>query len=293
MKTKNEKKQGRIRSLIQLGFTVLLNGYAAGFLKGEIFKGDSKAFCVPVLNCYSCPGALGSCPIGALQNSLQGKRARFPFYVLGSLFIFGVLFGRLLCGFVCPFGFIQDLLYKIPGKKIKVPKKPDRVLRNLKYAVLIVFVILLPVFLTDRFGFSAPYFCKLICPAGTLEAGLPLVAKNDFLQALTGTLFNWKVGLLIAILLLSVFIHRFFCRYLCPLGAFYALFNKFSFYRLNLNEEKCVDCKKCESVCPMAVEVTKNINSTECIRCGKCKASCPTNAIAAQKLFETKKNNKE
>lgn len=286
MNPDRQKKHSRIRTAVQLCFAALLNGYAAGFIKGHIFKGNSKAICIPVLNCYSCPGALGSCPVGALQSSLSGAEKKFPFYVLGTMTLVGVLFGRLVCGFVCPFGFIQDLLHKIPVKKIKVPKKADRILRFLKYAVLIVFVIFLPVALTDEYGMSAPYFCKWICPAGTLEGGIPLLLKNESLRAAAGFLFSWKAALLIVILLLSIFIHRFFCRYLCPLGAFYALFNRFSFYRLELDKEKCIDCKSCEKVCPMEIQVTKNINSAECIRCGKCKAACPTFAIKTESIVK-------
>lgn len=286
IKTDNVKKQSRIRTAVQLCFAALLNGYAIGFFKGNIFKGKSKAFCVPVLNCYSCPGALGACPIGSLQAALSGTEKRFPFYVLGSMMLFGVICGRLLCGFVCPFGFIQDLLHKIPVKKIKLPKKLDKALRFVKYAVLLIFVILLPLLLNDKYGLSSPYFCKLICPAGTLEGGIPLLLTNEGLRSMAGFLFGWKTALLVLILIACIFIHRFFCKYLCPLGAFYALFNKFSLYRLNLDREKCINCKKCETVCPMNVDVTININSAECIRCGKCKAVCPTLAIKTDSLIK-------
>ena len=217
-----------IRTAVQLAFACFLNGYAAGFFKGKIFQGKTKAFCVPVLNCYSCPGALGACPIGALQTTLGKRSGNFPFYVLGTLTLFGVFCGRLLCGFVCPFGFIQDLLYKIPTKKIKMPKRIDRPSRWLKYVVLAVFVVALPLFAKGDYGVSAPWFCKYICPAGTLEGGIPLVASNESLKRLVGVLFNWKCAVLAVIVIASIFIGRFFCRYLCPLGAFYALFNKFT-----------------------------------------------------------------
>ena len=274
-----EKKKGRIRFLIQLAFAVLLNGFAAGFAGGKIFTGKTKAFCVPVLNCYSCPGALGSCPIGALQGALGRVGGRFPFYVLGTMMLFGAVFGRLLCGFVCPFGFLQDLLAKIPGKKLKIPEKLDRPMRFLKYVVLVILVVLFPLFLKDENGIAIPWFCKYLCPAGTLEGGIPLILSNAGLRSLVGVLFGWKTAVLVLILSASVFVRRFFCRYLCPLGAFYALFNKFSLFRMDLDVKKCVDCKKCESVCPMDINVTKNINSAECIRCGKCKSVCSSNAI--------------
>ena len=216
------RKRERIRLGIQLGFAALLNGYTVGFAKGSIFKGKTKLFCVPVLNCYSCPGALGSCPIGALQAVLNGRQ--FPFYVLGIMMLFGVLCGRLLCGFICPFGLLQDLLSRIPVRKLTLPKKIDRPARLLKYIVLVVPVILLPLFFYDEMGSRSPTFCEFFCPAGTLEAGIPLVLLNGNLRELVGGLFYWKIGVLSFLLLGALFVPRFFCRYFCPLGAFYAFF---------------------------------------------------------------------
>ncbi len=272
------KREISFQRIVQLASAALFNGYVVGFAKGKIFTGKSKAFCVPVLNCYSCPGALGACPVGSLQTVLAG-RSHFPFYVLGSLMLFGIVLGRLVCGFLCPFGLVQDLLHKIPVPKYKVPGKIDRPARYLKYVVLLVLVVLLPIFAVTKGGVNPPYFCKYICPAGTLGGGIPQMIANPQLRKLAGFLFNWKVLVLAAIVISSMFINRPFCRYLCPLGAFYAVFNRFSFYQMHLDESKCIGCKKCERTCPMAVEVTKNINSPECIRCGKCKSACPEGAI--------------
>lgn len=262
----------------QLISAVLMNGYAAGFINGRLFTGTSKALCVPGLNCYSCPGALGSCPIGALQTAL-GAKHQFPFYALGWMMLFGVILGRLVCGLLCPFGLVQDLLHKIPVPKWKVRGKLDRAARYLKYVVLLAAVIALPAFFIGKTGLGTPYFCKYICPAGTLEGGIPQMIANPQIRQLAGALFNWKVALLAAILIWSMFLSRPFCRYLCPLGAFYSLFNKCGFYQMRVDETKCVDCKKCERACPMGVEVTKNINSPECIRCGKCRDICSVKAI--------------
>lgn len=266
--------------MFQLAAAVLFNGYAAGFHKGKIFTGKSKAVCVPVLNCYSCPGALGACPIGALQTALGGIRHHFPFYVLGMLMLFGIVLGRVICGLLCPFGLVQDLLHKIPLPKWKVPRKIDKPARYIKYAVLAVLVILLPAFAVTESGVTPPYFCQYICPAGTLEGGIPLLLADSGLRQVAGALFQWKLAVLAAVLLASVVIHRPFCRYLCPLGAFYSLFNRFSFYQMNLDSSRCVGCGQCEKVCPMAVEVTRDCNGPECIRCGKCKEVCPVQAIS-------------
>lgn len=274
------KKRRSPRTWIQLGFAALFNGYAAGFAKGTIFTGATKYACVPVLNCYSCPGALGSCPIGSLQAVIGGAKHQFSFYVLGTIMLFGIVLGRLVCGFLCPFGLVQDLLHKIPVRKWRVPKRVDKPMRFLKYVVLLVMVILLPMFATNALGTAPPFFCKYICPAGTLEGGIPQLLMNEKLRALAGWLFSWKALLLLGVLLLSVKIGRPFCRYLCPLGALYSLFNRFSLVRMNLDVHKCVGCHACERTCPMQVDVTKQINSAECIRCGKCKEVCPTGAIS-------------
>ena len=135
--------------LVQLAFTALTNGYAAGFAKGSIYKGPGKFICLPGLNCYSCPGALGSCPIGSLQAVIGSRSYRFSFYIAGFLLLFGALFGRLVCGWLCPFGLVQDLLYKIPFVK-KLRRLPgDRWLKYLKYVILAGFVIVLPLTVLD------------------------------------------------------------------------------------------------------------------------------------------------
>lgn len=289
---KRKKKRVSFQRMAQLVFAVLINGYAIGFQKGRIFGGKSKSVCVPVLNCYSCPGALMSCPIGALQTAIGANR-HFPFYVLGLMMFFGIVLGRLICGLLCPFGLVQDLMYKMPVPKWKLQENIDKLARFLKYAVLLVLVILLPVFAVTKTGIAPPYFCKYLCPAGTLGGGIPLLIANPVLQQVAGALFSWKALALLWIIIFSAMIHRPFCRYLCPLGAFYALFNRFSFYQMHLDETKCTRCKECESACPMAVELTKNINNSECIRCGKCKSVCPTGAISSGFICHDKARSKK
>lgn len=273
------KKIFRFRGWIQAAFALLSNSFLSGFLHGKIYTGPLKKICVPGLNCYSCPGALGSCPIGSLQAVIGGSRHNFSYYVVGMLILFGALLGRLVCGFLCPFGWIQELLHKIPGRKLKLPQKIDRPARFLKYGVLIIAVLALPAFLVDAYGMASPYFCKWICPAGTLEGGLPLLSANESLRAGLGFTFWWKAALLILTVLASILIYRPFCKYICPLGAVYALFNRWSLTRMELDDGKCVSCNACVRHCPMQVDVLKNINSAECIRCGKCAQVCPTKAI--------------
>ena len=276
------KKHEKRRHFIQTVATMATNGYLLGFLKGKIYTGNLKVVCVPGLNCYSCPGAAGACPIGAIQAVLGGRKHNFTFYVLGILMLFATLLGRFICGFLCPFGFLQDLLYKIKTPKLRIPSKPDKVMRYVKYIVLMIAVIALPILLTNQFGIAAPYFCKWICPAGTLEGGIPLLLSNEGLRNSIGFLFHWKLGILIAVIVSSILIYRPFCKYLCPLGAFYSLFNRVSLYRMELDKSKCTNCAACERVCKMNVEVRKNVNALECIRCGACAHACGKGAITVK-----------
>lgn len=286
---KNRKRKDKFldkRNIIQIIFALITNGYIIGFLQGKIFTGKSKFMCVPGLNCYSCPGALGACPIGALQAVIGNRKKSFSYYVFGIIIFFGVMFGRFICGFLCPFGLVQDLIYKIKLKKIKVNKKLDKYLRYFKYAFLIIFVLLLPLIIKDAIGSSKPYFCEYICPVGTLEGGIPLLLKNENLRQLIGFLFNWKLSILIIIILVSIFICRPFCKYICPLGALYGLFNKYSFYQLEVDKNKCTRCGLCIKNCRMNVEILKDINSMECIRCKDCVNICPVNAISVKKMIK-------
>lgn len=203
------------------------------------------------------------------------------FYLIGFFLVVGTIFGRFVCGFLCPFGLIQELLHKIPlPRKIKT-FKGDRMLRFVKYGILLVFVILLPLFVVDIIGNGSPWFCEWLCPAGTLEAGIPLVVANPYLQDAIGFLFNWKLVILGIVVVLSIIIWRPFCKYLCPLGAIYALFNKVSVYRYSINSELCTQCDTCKGACPMNIHPQKEVNHFECVRCGSCKDVCPEGAISS------------
>lgn len=273
-------KKGAYRTAVQLISLCFFNGYAAGFFGKGLYTGRLKLLCVPVLNCYSCPAALGSCPIGAMQTVAAGSRHSISFYALGTVMLFGVILGRLLCGMLCPFGFLQDMLYKIPLRKLQIPPRADRLLRYLKYAVLLIFVLVLPAAVSNAFGSGEPWFCKLICPAGTLGGGIPQLLQNESLRRLAGALFTWKFALLLIFLVGAVRIGRFFCRYFCPLGALYALFNRFALYQMALQPHKCTHCGACRPVCPMALTPPEQLGSGECIRCGKCKDICPNDAVS-------------
>lgn len=286
-KNKFSKQLSRFRGWIQAAATLLTNIHLPNFFKGGIYQGKGKAVCVPGLNCYSCPGATGACPIGSFQAVVGSSKFRFSYYITGFLILLGVLLGRFICGFLCPFGWLQELLHKIPGKKLSTKKlKP---LTYLKYAILLLAVVLLPAIVVNDLGMGDPFFCKYICPQGVLEGAIPLAAVNEGIRSALGSLFNWKLAILIVVVVLSVLFYRPFCKWICPLGAFYALMNKVSLLGIKVDEHKCVSCGKCARVCKMDVDVTKTPNHTECIRCGKCITACPTDAIKFNYGFEMPK----
>jgi len=275
------------RKLIQLIFTFITNGYILFPWTKNIYQGPLKTLCSPGLNCYSCPASTTYCPIGAIQQLLLGIRFSietgsyfFGSYVIGTIGIIGSISGRLTCGWLCPFGLLQELLYKIPsGKKIHVPQP----LRNIKYLILIFGVIALPLFLTDQWGMGKPWFCKFICPAGTLEAGIPLLILQPDLRGTLGYLFYNKLFWMFCFLTWSIYASRPFCKTTCPLGAFYGIFNKKSIFQLHLNKSNCTDCGACLKVCPMGIQFNKNLHSSECIYCLRCMTeACKFDAISIQ-----------
>lgn len=263
------------RRLIQVYAALLYNANIKGFVTGNIYQGASKQFCLPGFNCYSCPGAIGACPLGSLQNALAASKTTVPAYVFGIIILFGLTLGRTICGFLCPVGLGQELLHKI--KTPKLPKsKATYVLSYLKYVILAVFVIAVPLMYSGVI--PVPAFCKYICPVGTAEGAGGLLANpnNDDLFTLLGGLFTWKFILLVLFIVGSIFCFRFFCRFFCPLGAIYGFFCKLAMLGVKIDKDKCTDCGLCISACKMDV---RKVGDHECIQCGECMSACPTKAI--------------
>lgn len=271
-----------IRKWVQALFFLITNGYWEFPVSRTIYQGPLKVLCSPGLNCYSCPAATTYCPIGALQQLFAGVRFALEngqfflgFYVVGSLGVIGGFVGRMVCGWACPFGLFQELLHKIPSPKFGVPRK----LRFIKFAILAFMVILLPLFAVNELGLGLPWFCKYLCPAGTLEAGLPLLVLQPGLREIIGPLFYNKLFFLLLFTGWSILASRPFCRTTCPLGAFYALFSKVKLIGLHLDVNRCTQCKACHAVCPMGVKFNESPTDTECISCLACSKICPYNAI--------------
>lgn len=274
------------RKLVQLGSLLVTNLYLQGWITGAIFTGRSKMFPIPALHCYSCPSSVLACPAGSVQNILSSEGflggiatgrpdALILLGVLGFLLVFGFLAGRFACGWFCPFGLLQDILYRIPSPKLGIPSA----WRDGKYAVLLIFMFILPLTVRTVPGAGGdPWFCKVICPSGTLTAGVPLVLHDGGETMETGFLFTWKMAVLVLILLWTVVSKRAFCRVLCPLGALWGLAGKVSVFRMRV-DSSCIECDRCREVCPVDIAIYREPDSAECIRCGKCIDICPVKAI--------------
>lgn len=265
------------RKLIQVAAFGFSNVHVENFSKVRLYTGRWKNFCNPGLNCYSCPGACFACPIGALQAVNGSMNFTFSFYVVGFLLAVGVLFGRLICGFFCPFGLVQEIIGKIPCPKHRLPAWT----KYLKYLILAWFVLIWPWIQKSEIilGLSDPAFCEYICPAGLLFAGVPLLVGDANLRPAIGPIFSIKVCVLAIVVIGCILVYRFFCKTMCPLGAIYGILNKISFYHLTVDQKKCILCGKCASICRMDVDLVAAPCSAECIRCGECAAACPQNAI--------------
>ena len=266
-----------IRRFIQAVFFFIQNPHLKNFFIGRIYQGSLKKICTPGLNCYSCPAAVTSCPIGAIQLFIAGSGRSISMFITGFLVISGTILGRFICGYICPFGLIQDLLYKIKSPKIKTAL---RYLKYVKYFILAVFVIALPFFIRHELsGLGDPWFCKYICPSGMIFGAVPLLAADQLLHNLLGMQFVIKAAISFGIIVLSVLIFRFFCRVLCPLGAFYSFFNPIAFLGINCDKEKCTNCTSCAQACNIRINPSVKPNSPECIRCGDCVNACKTQAL--------------
>ncbi len=252
--------------IIGIGWIAANSGFKV-FATKKIYDGPLRSGCVPFLNCHACPLAVSSCPIGIIQHFAAIHQ--FPFFAAGFLGIIGAFFGRAACGWLCPFGWLQDQAYKIKTKKIRIPKP----LTYLKYVSLALLAVALP-YMTGTHWFSR------ICPWGTLSAGIPWLLWNPidpdygFPVIEPGMVGGWywvKIAILVLFLGLFIFTKRPFCRTLCPLGALYSLFNPISLMRLEAERaDQCARCGRCREVCPVDIDVATTPNSPECIRCLEC-----------------------
>jgi len=224
----------------------------------------------PGMNCYACPAAIFACPIGTLQHFSIIRQV--PLYTLGVLSLVGLAVGRLACGWLCPFGALQELLYRLRSRLRWPSWKLSERMSWLPYGFLVALVGIVPLLTYE------PWFSKL-CPVGTLEAGIPWVLLDAELRSQAGWLFVVKLLILLAFLVWMLVTPRPFCRFVCPLGAIWSPFNRLSRLGLAVDENSCTQCGTCRTVCPVDISIYENPTSTRCVRCLECIKACPEEAI--------------
>ena len=246
------------RRIVQATSALLFNSY--------VTQQVTKGLPCPAMNCYACPASAFACPIGTIQHFI-GRR-KFPLYTLGVIGLVGTLIGRASCGWFCPFGWFQELMYKLPVRKWPMPNRFNWT----RYVILATLVVVIPWISHE------PWFCKL-CPVGSLEASIPLALLSADIRALIGGFYALKVSILAAFLIWMSKTQRPFCRWVCPLGALWSPFNPWSTFRLAVDESRCIQCERCFQVCPVEIHVYQEPNSGACIRCMRCVQACPVSCI--------------
>lgn len=262
------------RRIVQSLSLVLLNT--------NLWAIGSERVCLPVMNCEACAIAWLGCPVLMMARSIAYMEV--PLIVLACVLGVGLLMGRMMCAWVCPLGFLQDLLYKIPAPKISIP----RFMKWIKYGFLLLSVVAVAYFSAD-FAHTKMFFCNF-CPTAALEVVLPSMIANQDYYMDTGRILRFSV--LAAVIIMAVLNHRSFCKIMCPIGALVAISNKFSIFSLKLDKNTCISCKKCDKSCPMDVHVMESPETaravnrdTECIECLSCEEKCPATAISSNVML--------
>jgi len=234
--------------------------------------------CLPVMHCNACPLSWTTCPIYRLSELVQFHEPIMSaeWLFLGVILGLCVIAGRYFCGWVCPAGFVQDMLFKIPTPKFQLPSY----MKWLKYGFLFITVIAVAYFA----GKEVPAFFCTYCPTATVESVIP--AMIFLPEYVIGAAGNWRFVVLAIVVVLAITNYRNFCKIMCPIGAMVAITNKFSLFSMKLGADKCIHCHKCDKSCPMDVPVEncsvtgRKINrNSECIECLTCESVCPTTAI--------------
>jgi len=199
-----------------------------------------------------------------------------PFLAIGTVLAVGALFGALICGWVCPFGLLQDLGAKVPIRKFQLPLWVGW----FRYVVLAGAVFAIP----WLFGEGHPLFICRICPAGALEKAVPDVIT----QAVTGREIVWpnavKITIVVTMIVAMFITIRPWCRVLCPLGAIFGFLNRFSVVSMRLEEHKCSACKRCRTLCVYGGAPDKDPNHHGCLRCLEC-TRCGPGALTVGTVF--------
>lgn len=298
------------RLILQFASLLFLNGLLLVQLYPNL-KVHRYDIPLPILLSINATTNLAYGSLDVIQVALASPAA--PWVALAFVFIIGAILGRALCGWVCPMGLIQDMVTATKGGFGQVNVRVHESGKRLKYLVL-AFALLVSVSLGVGLwmGYGADYKQSLwifaqgplipLAPEGTLFSTLPRallyvkenVAPTFLAKFSVAQLAEWlrSIPLLIiaGLLILLVFFYgaykvpRFWCRYLCPVGASMAPFQKYSFLGMKRDPVKCSRCPHCEAACPMQIRILalpwEKFNDPECILCGECADACPHNALS-------------
>jgi len=248
-------------------------------LNSNVRGAETFGFCLPVMHCNTCPWSWTLCPVYKLTELVQFHEplVSVEWLVIAAIFAVCAFVGRFFCGWICPAGFVQDLLYKIPSPKFSIPIH----MQWLKYGFLFITVVAVAYFI----GKEVPAFFCAYCPTSTIESIIPAMIFSP--EYVLGAAGYWRFPVLALVLLLAVTSARSFCKIMCPIGAMVAITNKFSLFSIKLSADKCIHCHKCDKSCPMDVPVEKCATTgkkvsrdLECVECLTCEGVCPTTAIS-------------
>lgn len=236
----------------------------------------------PFFFCYSCPFAVAACPLGLMEHAaidlvLMGVMEGLMLfaYTFGFLAVVGVIFGRAFCGWACPIGALQDAINGIREKFVK-KLFGDRFdvdrprLKYLKY----FFIPFIPI----ASYFTLELFYTRFCPIGGITGTIPSLLFFPG-QWEPSTDFPIKVISITLFFVLVVVVGRGWCRFLCPIGAIFAPFNKISLLKLERKED-CQLCELCSESCPMQIKSPGTEDDPECVLCGRCVESCEHDSLS-------------
>jgi len=262
------------------------------FLNGKFWGLASTVLIVPYLHSTQSPFSTVSGAYESLEYTIA--KGLFPLLVLGVIYLTASTVGRVYCGWACPFGMVQDFLSYLPFKKEKISTTTSASLKDVKWAV-VAFSVLISVLAAYRretiekagmdiahpVGVFSDSPFSVFSPASTLFVYIPYMItwKNTVLS--TVGMIGWlKMGLLILALAPSIYIPRFFCRFLCPMGALLEPLSKYKMLRIHRSSKQTKEelNKILADVCPMGVQVTNEadfIDHPGCIHCGRCVTEAP------------------
>ena len=245
---------------------------------------EGKTFYIP-----RPPGVEAFLPISSLMNLLYWVKSGelslvhpAGVFILIGILIISLVFKKSFCSWVCPVGFVSESLgefgKKIFGKNLKIIKFLDYPLRSLKYLLLLFFLYAI-------FSMSVNSLYSF------LESPYNKIADIKMLLFFMN-MSKFTAIVLIVLVIASIFIYNFWCRYLCPYGALLGIISYFSPFKIRRNKETCTDCKACTGICPSYILVHKLdvVKSDECISCLKCSSVCPVSNTLEYKLIKSKIN---